>query len=117
MATRAPQVPGGQPPSPLNETEKQALGVPDKLLPPADETQEQKIARLEAENQALKEAHGKTLPAAEPEMPETSDDEAYREKARGLRAKDVDATRLKRAVLTLDGWVCPATSPAPKAKE
>lgn len=48
---------------------------------------------------------------------ESADDEAYRERARTLRAQDVDATRLKRAVLTLDGWVCPATVQAPPAKE
>lgn len=48
---------------------------------------------------------------------ETTDDESYREAARGLRAKDVDPTRLRRAVLTLDGWVCPATSPAPAVKQ
>lgn len=48
---------------------------------------------------------------------ESADDEAYRERARTLRAKDVDATRLKRAVLTLDGWVCPATVPSPTVKQ
>lgn len=30
----------------------------------------------------------------------------------GLRAADVDPTKIKRAVLTLDGWVCPDVSPA-----
>lgn len=30
----------------------------------------------------------------------------------GLRAADVDPTKIKRAVLTLDGWVCPEVSPA-----
>ncbi len=29
-----------------------------------------------------------------------------------LRAVDVDPTKIKRAVLTKDGWVCPAESPA-----
>lgn len=29
----------------------------------------------------------------------------------GLRAADVDPHRIKRAVLTLDGWVCPAVAP------
>jgi hypothetical protein len=33
-----------------------------------------------------------------------------------LRAADVDPTRIKRAVLTADGWVCPATTPAPAAR-
>lgn len=34
-----------------------------------------------------------------------------------LRAKDVDPSKLKRAVVTADGWVCPEKSPAPTAKE
>ena len=29
----------------------------------------------------------------------------------GLRAVDVDPTKIKRAVLTLDGWVCPVEAP------
>ena len=29
-----------------------------------------------------------------------------------LRAVDVDPSKIKRAVLTKDGWVCPAESPA-----
>jgi hypothetical protein len=29
----------------------------------------------------------------------------------GLRAVDVDPHKIKRAVLTLDGWVCPAIAP------
>ena len=28
-----------------------------------------------------------------------------------LRAVDVDPTKIKRAVLTKDGWVCPSASP------
>jgi len=28
-----------------------------------------------------------------------------------LRAVDVDPAKIKRAVLTVDGWVCPAVSP------
>jgi hypothetical protein len=34
-----------------------------------------------------------------------------------LRAADVDPTKIKRAVLTADGWVCPVTAPAPPTKE
>jgi hypothetical protein len=34
-----------------------------------------------------------------------------------LRAADVDPTTIKRAVLTADGWVCPAASPAPPARQ
>lgn len=34
-----------------------------------------------------------------------------------LRAKDVDPYKIRRAVLTVDGWVCPAKLEAPKAKE
>lgn len=34
-----------------------------------------------------------------------------------LRAADVDPSKLKRAVLTADGWVCPEKSPAPVARE
>lgn len=29
----------------------------------------------------------------------------------GLRASDVDPAKIKRAVLTLDGWVCPSVAP------
>lgn len=32
-------------------------------------------------------------------------------KPEGLRAVDVDPRKIKRAVLTLDGWVCPETAP------
>jgi hypothetical protein len=35
----------------------------------------------------------------------------------GLRAADVDPTKIKRAVLTADGWVCPDTVPAPPARQ
>lgn len=36
----------------------------------------------------------------------------------GLRASDVDPTKIRRAVLTVDGWVCPAALPGgPVAKE
>lgn len=31
--------------------------------------------------------------------------------AGGRRAVDVDPTKIKRAVLTLDGWVCPVEAP------
>lgn len=59
-------------------------------------------------------------PGGEPE-PETSQPEAAGQSpepaAGSLRAAAVDPTKLRRAVLTADGWVCPATSPAPPAKE
>jgi len=29
----------------------------------------------------------------------------------GLRAADVDPHKIRRAVLTVDGWVCPAVAP------
>jgi len=29
----------------------------------------------------------------------------------GLRAADVDPNKIRRAVLTVDGWVCPAVAP------
>jgi hypothetical protein len=34
-----------------------------------------------------------------------------------LRAADVDPTKIRRAVLTADGWVCPDKLPEPKARE
>ena len=34
----------------------------------------------------------------------------------GLRAVDVDPTKIKRAVLTLDGWVCPVEAPQYNAR-
>jgi hypothetical protein len=61
------------------------------------------------------------IPGAEaaPEQPETQApaEAAPEQDAKQLRAADVDPTKIRRAVLTLDGWVCPATSPAPPAKE
>lgn len=30
-----------------------------------------------------------------------------------MRAADVDPSKIKRAVLTADGWVCPSALPAP----
>jgi hypothetical protein len=97
MATRQPRVPGAE------------------SAPLSTDTQ----APKGSEANPLTDADAKADLAGEPRPveAETSDDESYREKARGLRAKDVDATRLRRSVLTLDGWVCPATSPAPKGKE
>jgi hypothetical protein len=97
MATRQPRVPGAEAPA-HPEAENDAL----KPVLDADKTA-----------QHVAESLG--VPAAL--INEASDDETYREQAKGLRAKDVDATRLRRSVLTLDGWVCPATSPAPKGKE
>lgn len=32
-------------------------------------------------------------------------------------AADIDPAKLKRAVLTKQGWVCPTTSPAPPARQ
>ena len=111
MATsrRAAQVPGE---SSQSDAEDQTTDLSDAV-----ESLEQQLARLQAENQALREAQGKPLPAPQLEPLESDADAAYRETARGLRARDVDATRLKRAVLTLDGWVCPVKAPAPAAKE
>lgn len=59
------------------------------------------------------------IPGAEslPENPEPVAQEAPAEKPAGLRAADVDPTKIARAVLTLDGWVCPAKSPAPAVRE
>jgi hypothetical protein len=57
------------------------------------------------------------LPDPAPDAPEGEDDVAYRIRASTLQPEEVDATRLRRAVLTAKGWVCPATSPAAKAKE
>lgn len=31
-----------------------------------------------------------------------------------IRAADVDPSKIRRAVLTADGWVCPDRLPAPK---
>lgn len=54
-------------------------------------------------------------PAAEAE--ESQPDAAPQAEPGILRAADVDPTKLKRAVLTADGWVCPETSPAPPARQ
>ena len=32
-------------------------------------------------------------------------------------AADIDPTKLRRAVMTRQGWVCPAASPAPPVRE
>jgi hypothetical protein len=97
MATRQPRVPGAESAPQPNEP-KAPKGSEANPLTDAD---------------AAADLAGEPRPAAA----EVSDEESYREQAKGLRAKDVDATRLRRSVLTLDGWVCPATSPAPKGKE
>lgn len=76
-------------------------------------------APAEAESEELQAAEVQPEPAAADPAPEVESDGDidYREQARGLRAKDVDATRLKRSVLTLDGWVCPAKAPAAPGRE
>jgi len=74
------------------------------------------LEQLRAENAALKaEAQQRAQRDA---AIAASDSAAMSEKLTsnrpeaGLRAADVDPTKIKRAVLTLDGWVCPEVSPA-----
>jgi hypothetical protein len=107
MATRQPRVPGAEAPAPAA-----APAPADTAIPKGAE------GNPLTEADAFADLHDLPRPGDVPEgAPAIAEDEAYREQAKGLRAKDVDATRLRRSVLTLDGWVCPATSPAPKAKE
>lgn len=117
-AQAEPQAPKGSTENPLADADAAAdlAGKPRPSDPPDDESLEQKVARLEAENAQLKATTAAIRPD-EPEVPETDSDAAYRDRARTLRAKDVDPSKLKRAVLTADGWVCPEKSPAPVAKE
>lgn len=80
---------------------------------------EEQLAHLKAENAALKDAAAER--AARDERLTKADEAKLAEPVERtpgqLRAKDVDPTKIKRAVLTLDGWVCPATSPAPPARQ
>jgi hypothetical protein len=60
------------------------------------------------------------VPGAEqaPEAPEQAPQvEAPAAESGVLRAADVDASKLRRAVLTAEGWVCPVDAPNPKVKE
>lgn len=55
---------------------------------------------------------------AEPEVVDAHDEPSEQPAAPGvLRAADVDPTSIRRAVLTADGWVCPAAAPAAPVKE
>lgn len=47
-------------------------------------------------------------PADEPQLDETLAATPQDEPSALPRAADIDATQLSRAVLTQDGWVCPA---------
>jgi hypothetical protein len=58
--------------------------------PPADAQRDAEIAQADAAAMSEKLASNQPAP---------------------LRAADVDPTKIKRAVLTVDGWVCPAVSP------
>jgi hypothetical protein len=114
MAKRPVQVPGGNP-SASSEDQDQTdagKGSVDNPLTDAD-------AQADLQGKPRPDAAPVRAPKGQkaPKVDQSDSDEDYREKARGLRAADVDATRLRRSVLTLDGWVCPATSPAPPAKE
>jgi hypothetical protein len=66
-------------------------------VPGAEQPQEGAADHLGVPEQLMPEA-----PAAEPGV---------------LRAADVDPSKLRRAVLTADGWVCPVDAPNPKVKE
>lgn len=79
------------------------------------ESEADELARLRAENAALKaESDARAQRDA---AQAKSDKAAMSEKLTsnrpqpGLRAVDVDPSKIKRAVLTLDGWVCPESSP------
>lgn len=74
------------------------------IVPHVEETPEEKIARLEAKVADLEAAGG---PAAHTARP----GDAYRAAALDMRSADVDASKLREAVLTRDGWVCPAFIP------
>lgn len=58
------------------------------------------------------------VPGAEQAHEEAPEPQAETAASAGtLRAADVDPSKLRRAVLTADGWVCPERAPAPPTRE
>lgn len=73
------------------------MSKPERVIQtPGEPTPDDKAQRDAAIAAADSAAMGEKLASNKPE---------------GLRAVDVDPTKIKRAVLTLDGWVCPVEAP------
>lgn len=102
---------------------EQPAADPQVEQPAADQTEQptgddgdDELAQLRAEVAALKA--DKAARTERDTKIAAADKAAMSEKltsnkpADGLRAVDVDPTKIKRAVLTLDGWVCPVETPA-----
>jgi hypothetical protein len=104
---RIVQTPGEQPADVLQLVEDEAH---------AGESESDELARLRAENAKLKAASAER--AERDALIAATDSAAMSERlisnkpVRGLQPEDVDPTKIKRAVLTEKGWVCPVESPA-----
>lgn len=110
---RIVQIPGAEPAA---ETEDQADQAGADAGTGEPESEADELARLRAENADLKAA--KEAAAARDAAIAASDTAAMSERltsnkpVRGLQPEDVDPSKIKRAVLTERGWVCPSESPA-----
>jgi hypothetical protein len=55
------------------------------------------------------------VPGGEPEQPQEAAAPEVAEEVSSLpRPEDVDPKKIRRAVLTTAGWICPETLPTPK---
>jgi len=107
--SRIVQTPGEQPASVLQLVEDQTHAGAEP------ESDADELARLRAEIAALKA--DKDARAERDALIAATDSAAMSERlasnkpVRGLQPEDVDPTKIKRAVLTEKGWVCPSESP------
>jgi hypothetical protein len=106
------QTPGATPTPPVENQDDQAPPAPAPPPPPAKPAkdagaltaEQQEIADLKAQNAAL-QAQVNRKPAAA---------HAPTSKPAVVSAKSVDAKKIKRAVLTDEGYICPAPPLEPK---
>ena len=114
-ATRVVHTPGEQPAAADSAAQTNDGQAEQDAAGAQQESADDELTRLRAEVAALKA--DKDARAERDALITASDKAAMSEKltsntpAAGLRAVDVDPTKIKRAVLTLDGWVCPVEAP------
>lgn len=79
------------------------------------ESEADELARLRAENAKLKaegdERKQRDASIAAADRAAMSERLTSNKPVRGLQPEDVDPSKIKRAVLTEKGWVCPSESP------
>ena len=112
--SRKIQTPGATPTPPAENQDDQAPPAP--APPPAKDAgaltaEQQEIADLKAQNAEMQKAV-KGLQAQVNRKPAKS--HAPTSKAAVVSAKSVDSSKIKRAVLTDEGYVCPAPPLEPK---